>query len=232
MLATSFLAAMHTTTFSLYQGGSSAAFAMSRSLWQEYVNFLVKGLSSNPNDGSNGDGSRRDGTCASVTMNGTSSVFTMRPSAEEQVQLAVAATDTLWRLAQLHYPTRSPSSSSSTGKKEDIPLITATILRLWKHATHYWNESTVDWIRYQLQYCGKGLGHSLQAMILSYIYFPHQNSIDSYPREPVETLMELVLHESTTTTSASRGDVDPWKGWVAEQLSNDMGQFVASPGSQ
>jgi hypothetical protein len=232
---------MHKTTFSLMQvGGSSAAFAMSRSLWHEYVNFLVHRLSG----GDNHDAMRCD-TGESVPMNDASSVFTARPrrSSTEEVHLAVAATDTLWRLAQLHYPIRSTTtinsrnhmSSATTGKNEDIPLITATILRLWKHATHYWDERTEDWIQCQLQYyfpssttssAGKDLRHSLQAIIVSYMCFPNHYGLDTYPKGPVETLMELVLHENNVPAVA-----DPWKGWVFEQLSNDMGHSVATSNS-
>ncbi len=214
-LAANFLAAMQTTTLSLTPGGT----AISRSLWREYVHFVVCRLSI-----ASGHGSVERDDCHGVLMHSVD----ISQGMSDSLDLSVVATDTLLRLSKCHYPLyRSNSSAGISCKNDSIPMITVTILYLWKHASQYWNQDTIDWIHYLLQHyfsyntsSGKEIRYSIHAIILSHVFFPSDNP-ESYPKEPLETLTNLVLQDSEQPdpSASTKECSDPWGGWVHGQLS-------------
>lgn len=160
--------------------------AMIRSLWRALVNFIVLHIDN--------EAVHRD---SDLTRN-----------------CQIAATETLWRLAQMH---------DVPVVIQDTPLIVATCLSLWKHADQFWDDDAVNWIRNHLRHLPAGspsgleLRRSLQAVILSYMYFPSQE----YSKGPADSLVEILF--PAEEHEASGNGTDPWAQLVLWKLSSQQG---------
>lgn len=227
-LATSFLVAIQKTSLSLTHPVAISTLALSRSLWREYVNFVIRRLST-------AAGSWILTMDADDAYSVASNAVDMAHGGSDRLDLSMVATDTLFRLAQYHYPMPPMNRCRrSSNKHDDIPMILVTILGLWKHATTLWNDDTIDWIKHVLQddfphttSSGKELRQGIYCAILSSAYFPSHDT-QSYAKGPIDLLTTLFLHDIeepgekllVDESSCSDPGADPWRAWVSSHVSN------------
>lgn len=209
-LATSFLEAMRQA-----QGDSPTANGAlwtfevsSRVLWREFSKLTVTQCNRPVNVGA-GD--------AATVITRQSTATTASPVA---LNHSAAATDTLWNLTKLHYPV----SGGFSADQADIPLLVTTILGLWRHAGSFWDESVVSWLQNLLSNSfpegtdgGTELRQSLQALILSQLYFPSCEE-PSFYENATQSLIGLVLHPFQSTKETAGEVCDPWGAWIQKQL--------------